>query len=368
MAGPLPGTKSSGLRFVVAAGSRRQAIRAVPRSHHIKAQERRGWRDESGTKAQSRARREPPPHAGRPGSFRIPVQRHFQELFDELSAPLRRLFALGLTLLVLAIAMLIAPSMRHRIVEDGQDSRRLLATATLLTSSALLPFSIALALDIAIVLDSAVGSVWGVSTGAAFFFAAIFSLYGLEFLLLNRKPHMQEIPKPTPLATKVEQLLTEARVIIPGAQALLGLQRTVVFTRAFQQLSAAPKNGSSDCALLHRRRRSVADGARVAASHFFRRRGQPPILEDRIGICCFSAAAARDRDRPGNLCGGTARVPVGGERDCARPAGDARALGLLVRLSDRAAPDPFAATGGSRPNSGLKLGSTSQRKYFMYVL
>jgi hypothetical protein len=42
--------------------------------------------------------------------------------------------------------------------------------------------------------------------------------------------------KGTPLSAKVEQMLIEARVIIPGAQALLGFQLTVTLTRAFEQL------------------------------------------------------------------------------------------------------------------------------------
>src|SRR5205823_11846413 len=37
-------------------------------------------------------------------------------------------------------------------------------------------------------------------------------------------------------STQVDQLLTEARVIIPGAQALLGFQFAVTLTRAFEQL------------------------------------------------------------------------------------------------------------------------------------
>ena len=52
-------------------------------------------------------------------------------------------------------------------------------------------------------------------------------------------------PKPTPLETQVEQLLTEARVIIPGAQALLGFQLTVTLTRAFQQLPADARQAIS---------------------------------------------------------------------------------------------------------------------------
>ena len=52
---------------------------------------------------------------------------------------------------------------------------------------------------------------------------------------------MKDTEKPTPLSTKVDQLLTEARVIIPGAQALLGFQFAVTLTRAFEQLPESVK-------------------------------------------------------------------------------------------------------------------------------
>jgi len=51
----------------------------------------------------------------------------------------------------------------------------------------------------------------------------------------------QDSCKPTPLETQVDQLLTEARVILPGVQALLGFQLTVTLTRAFEQLPQAYK-------------------------------------------------------------------------------------------------------------------------------
>ena len=45
----------------------------------------------------------------------------------------------------------------------------------------------------------------------------------------------------TPLDQKIEQMLTEARVMLPGVQALLGFDLLVTFTRAFESLSAASK-------------------------------------------------------------------------------------------------------------------------------
>jgi uncharacterized protein involved in response to NO len=45
----------------------------------------------------------------------------------------------------------------------------------------------------------------------------------------------------TPLGTKIEQLLTEARVIIPGAQALFGFQFVAMLTTGFDRLPQASK-------------------------------------------------------------------------------------------------------------------------------
>ena len=41
---------------------------------------------------------------------------------------------------------------------------------------------------------------------------------------------------PTPLHVKIEQMLTESRVILPGAQALFGFQLAIVLTHAFDDL------------------------------------------------------------------------------------------------------------------------------------
>jgi uncharacterized PurR-regulated membrane protein YhhQ (DUF165 family) len=45
----------------------------------------------------------------------------------------------------------------------------------------------------------------------------------------------------TPLNIKIEQMLTEARVIIPGGQALLGFQLIVTLTRSFAELAPTAK-------------------------------------------------------------------------------------------------------------------------------
>jgi hypothetical protein len=102
---------------------------------------------------------------------------------------------------------------------------------------ALLPFAVSLGLGFYIVFDHVFGMTAALVAGSAFCLLAGAFWYGLGFSLRpkRRERTMQE-EKPTPLTTKIEQMLTEARIIVPGAQALLGFQLTVTLTRAFGQL------------------------------------------------------------------------------------------------------------------------------------
>ena len=93
----------------------------------------------------------------------------FQDLFGELAKPSRVLACAGLILIMLTIALLVAPSMQHRIVERGQDSPRILALATFLAGWALLPLSIALAFDLFIAMERIGGEAAGALAGAVFF-------------------------------------------------------------------------------------------------------------------------------------------------------------------------------------------------------
>jgi hypothetical protein len=166
----------------------------------------------------------------------------FQELFVELPYSSRVLEACGLTLLMISIAFLVAPSMHHRLVESGQDNARVLRLATDFAGFALLPLSFALAFDMFVAVAWTLGPATGITIGATFFVVAILSWYLLGFLLRSKKPVMaKDKTVRTPLDVQVDQLLTEARLIIPGAQALLGFQFAVTLMRAFAELPDAVK-------------------------------------------------------------------------------------------------------------------------------
>lgn len=166
----------------------------------------------------------------------------FQELFVELPYTSRLLESSGLALLMSSIAFLITPSMHHRIVEGGQDNARVLRLATDFAGFALLPLSLTLAFDMFVASASAAGEVSGIAVGTAFFLLAVFFWYALGFLMRRKKPTMvRDKTMRTPLDVQVDQLLTEARLIIPGAQALLGFQLAVTLMRAFGELPLGVK-------------------------------------------------------------------------------------------------------------------------------
>ena len=160
----------------------------------------------------------------------------FQNGFETLSRPSQYLVCAALGLMVLSIGCLIAPSMQHRI-EAGQSTPRLERATSVLAGWALLPFTASLGLGLFIVFERIFGRITGVAVGAASAALAGFFWFGLAWLIGEpRRRTMTEQSGPTPLSTKVEQMLTEARVIIPGCQALLGFQLIAMLTRAFDEL------------------------------------------------------------------------------------------------------------------------------------
>jgi len=88
------------------------------------------------------------------------------------------------------------------------------------------------------------GPAAGYTAGGMFLVVALVFWYGLEYLSKRAREipmSKNKDPEHTPLSTKIDEMLTEARVVLPGAQALLGFQLTVVLTRTFEQLPAASK-------------------------------------------------------------------------------------------------------------------------------
>src|SRR5215213_5320570 len=168
----------------------------------------------------------------------------FQDAFDKLSPTAKLIHAFAFVLMVLTMGLLIAPSMQHRLIERGEATSRIHRAATLFATGALLPFGASLALDLSIVIKHHFNHGLGVSIGAVFFALAIIFWYVWAWLKKRQElleKAMQETGEKTPLHAKVEQMLTEARVLLPGAQALLGFQMAIMLTSAFEKLSEHSK-------------------------------------------------------------------------------------------------------------------------------
>jgi hypothetical protein len=99
-----------------------------------------------------------------------------------------------------------------------------------------------LGIDLFVVLGGAFGPAAGIAIGAGFFALALLGWYVVEFVfreaVLKKKRNVgnKRGDTPTPLDARIDQMLTEARIALPGAQALLGFQLAVTLTKAFGEL------------------------------------------------------------------------------------------------------------------------------------
>jgi hypothetical protein len=160
----------------------------------------------------------------------------FQDGFSDLSASSKSICMLSLYLVIASIGVLVIPSMQHRLVEAGCSSTRLISATNLLAGLGLVPLTASLGLSAFVVIDRHFGVHAGVASGLMLACLAAFAWFGLELLVGVSTGSKQMEASQTPLATKIDQLLTEARVIIPGAQALFGFQFIAMLTTGFERL------------------------------------------------------------------------------------------------------------------------------------
>jgi hypothetical protein len=171
----------------------------------------------------------------------LQFQAIFQDLFQTISWRAKVAQCSSLMLLLLAVGLLITPSLLHQLAYRGESRQDVLAAAASLAIISPLPLMLGLGGSIFAVFENLFGGAAGVVAGAAFTILSLSLLYGVGLVLKRRDGQMPEEEPETPLKTKIEQLLTEARVIIPGCQALLGFQFIATLTRSFSRLPDSAK-------------------------------------------------------------------------------------------------------------------------------
>jgi hypothetical protein len=165
----------------------------------------------------------------------------FQDGFATLPEGAKSICAVSLGLVIASLGLLVVPSMIHQVAEHGRSSSRLVRMTNAFAGLGLVPLTAGLGLSAYVVLDRHFGSRAGLAGGLGLACLAVFGWFGLELLIGSRtKGRLMEGSR-TPLATRIDQLLTEARLIIPGAQALFGFQFIAMLTTGFDKLPQSAK-------------------------------------------------------------------------------------------------------------------------------
>jgi hypothetical protein len=180
----------------------------------------------------------------------------FEKGFEALPPASQYLKLAALGILLLAITLIMWPSAYHRIVRKGNDSNDVHEFTTRVMDVALLPFAVALCMDFYVVAGKVWGARGGILMAGVVGTVALVFWFGYGFIDRARrhprrstrreqrssKTQEDEGMEKTPIHKKVEQVLTEARVVLPGAQALLGFQFATIMLEAFDKLPLSSKN------------------------------------------------------------------------------------------------------------------------------
>jgi uncharacterized protein DUF6328 len=173
----------------------------------------------------------------------------FENAAEALPTHARAATGSALALMLVAAALIITPSAYHRIALGGTNTGAFHDLVGRLATAALLPFAASLGLDLFIAVERMAGTGAGAAVGGAFTTMELAGWYGAGYIARRRTGGMNrraaaaqaDAVEDTPLHTRIEQMLTEARVILPGVQALLGFQLAIVLTESFERLPASSK-------------------------------------------------------------------------------------------------------------------------------
>lgn len=143
----------------------------------------------------------------------------------------------ALCVMLVAFAILLSPAAYHRIAADGEDRPDVLRLSTVALDLALLPIGLALGLDVAIAVLPVLGARGAAAAGLAAAAVALGAWYGVTSRRAAARPSPPEPEmEPARLSEKIDQVLTETRMALPGAQALLGFQLAGTLVEPFAAL------------------------------------------------------------------------------------------------------------------------------------
>lgn len=164
----------------------------------------------------------------------------FEPRFEKLGAVDRHLKFAALLLLLVTLLLVMLPAARHRIVELGENTRGMLRFTVRCLELALLPLAVAMGLDFALAGAMVLGATAGIGIGCAVSLLALALWYGVVVLRRSDPPREEEMEKQE-LGQKILEVLTETRMVLPGAQAMLGFQLAMMMVESFEKLPQSSK-------------------------------------------------------------------------------------------------------------------------------
>src|SRR5215213_3059932 len=109
-------------------------------------------------------------------------QAGFRPGFEKLPSYAKALDALSLSLLLVTVACLIAPSSFHRIAEDGEATPRQLAYSKAMLETALVPFALSLGINLFVATENAFGTLGAFAMGGAGAAVALLFWFGVPLM------------------------------------------------------------------------------------------------------------------------------------------------------------------------------------------
>jgi hypothetical protein len=140
----------------------------------------------------------------------------FEKMFESLEPVLKEAHAVSLLLMIFVVGWLIAPGVQHRMIHDGHATWRMQRAISRVMEATLALFAFGLALSMFVTFAMMGGRSMGWCAASFAGCIALFFWFGIE--LFSRKGKSmagKENEERIPLSQRIDQMLTEARVICP---------------------------------------------------------------------------------------------------------------------------------------------------------
>jgi hypothetical protein len=159
----------------------------------------------------------------------------FNDGFEKLPHYAQTVQMASLWIMTVGLGILLLPPAYHFIVEGGENTKTFHELVTSILEWALLPFAVGIGVAAWMIGQKLMTPTGATIVGSLVFMLAV-SMWYLLSIFRRRHPRDSSKEEPTKLTDKIKEALIEARMILPGAQALLGFQVANTFTSSFEQL------------------------------------------------------------------------------------------------------------------------------------